>query len=80
MSVPATPSVPISPTHVLLLLRMHVLQYGGSPLYQACTLDLPCTAKALLDHGASVVQVYKGQTPLQAALAQKESRCVKVTE
>ncbi|CAM9575521.1 unnamed protein product [Ectocarpus sp. 12 AP-2014] len=52
--------------------------YGGSPLYQACALDLPFTAKALLDHGASVVQVYKGQTPLQAALAQKKSRCVKV--
>ncbi|CAN0051825.1 unnamed protein product [Scytosiphon promiscuus] len=52
--------------------------YGGSPLYQACALDLPHTTKALLEHGASVVQMYKGQTPLQAALGQKESRCVKV--
>lgn len=53
-------------------------QYGGSPLYQACALDLPHTTKALLEHGASVVQMYKGQTPLQAALGQKDSRCVKV--
>ncbi|CAM9855224.1 unnamed protein product, partial [Hapterophycus canaliculatus] len=52
--------------------------YGGSPLYQACSLDLPHTTKALLEHGASVVQMYKGQTPLQAALGQKDSRCVKV--
>ncbi|CAN0143526.1 unnamed protein product [Pylaiella littoralis] len=52
--------------------------YGGSPLYQACALDLPETTRALLDHGASVVQVYKNQTPLQVALGHKDSRCVKV--
>ncbi|CAM9360828.1 unnamed protein product [Laminaria digitata] len=52
--------------------------YGGSPLYQACALDLPETTRALLEHGASVVQVYKDKTPLQVALNNEGSRCVKV--
>lgn len=53
-------------------------QFGGSPLYQACKLDLPETARALLEHGASVVHAYKGKTPLEVALSHKQSRCVKV--
>ena len=53
-------------------------QYGGSPLHQACTLDLPEATKALLDHGASLVQVFNKKTPLEVALAKKDSRCVKV--
>eukprot|EP00752_Nemacystus_decipiens_P008918 g7961.t2 len=52
--------------------------YGGSPLYQACALDLPDATRLLLNHGASVVQVYKDQTPLQVALGNKDSSCVKV--
>lgn len=54
------------------------MQYGGSPLYQACALDLPDATRLLLNHGASVVQVYKDQTPLQVALGNKDSSCVKV--
>ena len=32
----------------------------------------------MLEHGAPVVQVYKDKTPLQVALNNKGSRCVKV--
>lgn len=53
-------------------------KYGGGPLYQACNLDLPETTRALLEHGASVVQEYNGVTPIELALNQKSSRCVKV--
>lgn len=53
-------------------------QFGGTPLYQACKLDLPETARALLEHGASVVQVYNDETPLQVALSQRGSNCLKV--
>lgn len=55
-----------------------LLQYGGTPLYQACALDLPETTRALLEHGASVVQLYKNKSPLEVALSNKGSRCVKV--
>ena len=64
--------------HGTRLLPFADLQYGGSPLYQACALDLPETTRALLEHGASVVQVYKNKTPLQVALNNEGSRCVKV--
>lgn len=47
-------------------------------MYQACALDLPDATRLLLNHGASVVQVYKEQTPLQVALGNKDSSCVKV--
>lgn len=55
-------------------------QYGGSPLHQACSLDLPEATKALLEHGASVVQSFNKKTPLEVALEKKGSRCVKVGE
>jgi len=55
------------------------MQYGGGPLYQACALDLPETTALLLNHGASVVQTYKDKTPLQVALGNKDSRCVRVS-
>lgn len=66
------------------VVNMHVMycnasQYGGGPLYQACALDLPETTALLLNHGASVVQTYKDQTPLQVALGNKDSRCVRVS-
>lgn len=52
--------------------------YGGTPLYQACALDLPETTRALLEHGASVVQLYQNKSPLEVALSNDGSRCVKV--
>ncbi|CAM9535100.1 unnamed protein product [Choristocarpus tenellus] len=51
---------------------------GGSPLYQACKLDLPETVLTLLEHGASLTQVNDKDTPLQVALRQKDSRCIEV--
>lgn len=67
-----------SPTHPTTILSFF-FQYGGGPLYQACNLDLPETTRALLEHGASVVQEYNGVTPIELALNQKSSRCVKVS-
>ncbi|CAM9262427.1 unnamed protein product, partial [Discosporangium mesarthrocarpum] len=51
---------------------------GGSPLYQACKLDLPEAVLTLLEHGASLTQKNDQDTPLQVALRQKGSRCIEV--
>ena len=43
----------------------------GTPLYLAAKLDLHDCARILLEHGASMVHPFEGETPLEVALRLK---------
>ena len=43
----------------------------GTPLYLAAKLDLHDAAQILLEHGASMVHPFEGETPLEVALRLK---------